>query len=93
MSDPSWRSPLLFLLAGVLLGGCGDDDGGETSLFAPRCVPGQSVACACTDGRSGAQLCATDGRAYGPCQCTQPAEGEGEFLVPGCVPGRAEACT
>jgi hypothetical protein len=32
------------------------------------CIPGQSVACACTSGLSGAQICRNDG-AYGACVC------------------------
>lgn len=35
---------------------------------APRCVPGASVPCACTDGQSGAQACAADGT-FGACAC------------------------
>lgn len=50
------------LLAGiVLLVGCGED--GST------CEVGQSIACACTDGRMGAQVCGSDGR-FGECECT-----------------------
>ncbi len=33
-----------------------------------RCTPGQSIACACSDGRSGAQVCEGDGT-YAACEC------------------------
>jgi hypothetical protein len=33
-----------------------------------RCTEGMSVACTCTDGRSGAQVCLADGT-YGACAC------------------------
>ncbi len=33
------------------------------------CLPGASLACACTDGRTGAQVCGDDGR-LSPCVCT-----------------------
>lgn len=49
------------------VGGYGGDDGVDE---VPRCVPGQSVACACTDGSSGAQTCADDGR-YRSCECDE----------------------
>lgn len=35
----------------------------------PVCVPGAQVACACVGGAMGAQVCAADGRALGPCTC------------------------
>jgi hypothetical protein len=37
------------------------------------CEPGASIECACTDGRTGAQVCRTDG--LGPCVCTGGAGG------------------
>jgi hypothetical protein len=33
-----------------------------------RCVPGQSAACACPEGRTGAQICGPDGT-FGACTC------------------------
>lgn len=35
---------------------------------AEGCVPGQQVACSC-GARSGSQVCADDGRRFGPCEC------------------------
>lgn len=56
------RGTLAFLtwitVAGAV-GGCG----GKSA-----CVPGQATACACSDGRSGAQVCGRDG-SYGACAC------------------------
>jgi len=42
-----------------------------TSTMAPSnlCVPGRSIECACSDGRTGAQVCDSDGH-YGTCTCT-----------------------
>ncbi len=34
-----------------------------------NCVPGASVACACTNGEAGAQVCTADGNGFGPCEC------------------------
>jgi hypothetical protein len=48
-----------FLSILVVLAGCE----GHTS-----CTPGQSAACACTDGTMGAQTCRSDG-SFDPCQC------------------------
>ncbi len=35
----------------------------------PGCVPGQSIACSCTNGQLGAQVCQPDG-SFGPCLCS-----------------------
>jgi hypothetical protein len=35
----------------------------------PACVPGQSVACACTNGLMGAQVCNPSGTGFGACEC------------------------
>ena len=45
-------------------------DGGATSDDVPRCVPGQTIACACATGLQGTQSCADDGR-YGSCVCQE----------------------
>jgi hypothetical protein len=45
-----------------------------------RCVPGASAACACTDGRMGAQICGEDGR-FAPCVCSGGGDG-GDAAVP-----------
>ena len=44
-------------------------DAGTSTVPSNLCVPGRSIECACTDGRSGAQVCDTDGT-YGACTCT-----------------------
>jgi hypothetical protein len=36
-----------------------------------RCTPGQSIACACVGGGTGAQICQTDGT-YALCDCSTP---------------------
>jgi hypothetical protein len=57
----------LALIAAVALVGCTDDP--------EACgVRGGSQACACSDGRSGAQLCLPEG-VWGHCECTGPFEG------------------
>jgi hypothetical protein len=50
----------VFPLVGVAPTGCGDS--------TPRCVPGQSIACA-GSGCNGHQVCAADGKTYGACLC------------------------
>ena len=46
----------------VVLAACGRTDTHN------RCMPGASVACACSNGTTGAQLCADDGR-FSTCSC------------------------
>jgi hypothetical protein len=41
-----------------------------TGNDVPHCLPGASVACICSDGRSGAQLCLESGAGLGACSCT-----------------------
>src|SRR6185369_12026360 len=36
---------------------------------APHCVPGASAPCACSDGKTGAQVCKSDGT-FEVCVCT-----------------------
>ncbi len=43
------------------------DDGGMDA-GVPGCIPGMSVACACEDGRMGAQVCRADGT-FAACRC------------------------
>src|SRR5262249_20263400 len=38
-----------------------------------RCTAGASLACACTDGRTGAQVCMADGT-LGPCACADEVD-------------------
>ncbi len=47
---------------------------------SPRCIPGMSAACACDDGRSGAQSCLADGT-YGACTCADPDAAAGDASV------------
>jgi hypothetical protein len=49
--------------------GDGGDDGGGGGGGGGACVPGQSIACACPNGDTGAQICNDDGASYGPCVC------------------------
>lgn len=53
---------VLLLIFFVLVGCDRDDD------EPPQCTPGAAVACACPDGRSGAQICQANG-AFAPCAC------------------------
>jgi len=54
---------IALLSAGLVWGGCGG--GGSPS----QCTVGASVACACTDGRTGAQVCKAD-HTLSACTCT-----------------------
>ena len=54
----------------LLFVGCGGGGAGGMGGSPGRaCVPGMSVACACTNGTQGAQVCTSDGTAYGACTC------------------------
>jgi hypothetical protein len=60
---------------------------GQGGKPAQACVPGQSVACACSSGAMGAQTCRPDGSGYDPCQCQSGGVGgaTGGSGSPGCV--------
>lgn len=47
--------------------GAGGDASGGGSMEA--CVPGAQVACACSGGAQGVQICADDGNGFGSCSC------------------------
>lgn len=49
-------------------GGAGGSPAGGSPITLPACIPGASVACACTDGSSGAQVCRADGT-FAECKC------------------------
>ena len=53
-------------LGGAVDAGCTSAPVGDA---AHACIAGASLPCACTDGRSGAQVCGDDGR-LGACVCT-----------------------
>jgi hypothetical protein len=59
-----------------LFAGCG----AGVSSHPGACTPGQSSACACTDGRMGAQVCQSDGT-YAACDCTGGGGGGGNKIV------------
>ena len=50
------------LLTCMALAGC-------SKAPAKNCTPGASTACACADGKAGAQLCSADGSQLAPCGC------------------------
>lgn len=50
---------------------------------APRCTPGATEICTCSNGTTGRQVCATDGT-LGPC---------GDCGTTGCTSGASQACT
>ncbi len=57
---------LFISLGGAVVGSC---TAAPTSDAPHACIAGASLSCACTDGRSGAQVCGDDGR-LGACICT-----------------------
>ena len=64
----------LVLLSGALLGvglGCASQPRGDGGVGPSGCVPGQSVACACVSGQTGAQTCKPEGT-FAPCSCEAP---------------------
>ncbi len=40
----------------------------------PACIPGAQVACACSRGRAGIQVCSDTGQSFAPCDCTDTVE-------------------
>lgn len=62
--------------------GANDVDGAADAPEVPTagCVPGMSIACACVDGRAGAQVCQPD-RTYAACVCATPDAGAGDASV------------
>lgn len=91
----------------VLLGllGCGSEEPGKTIIVheysdaGPNmiCVPGDQDACACPEEHIGFQVCADDGKTYGPCTCPMappPActvasdcPGASDCASPACIQG------
>src|SRR5690242_18465574 len=67
-----FRALLLSGTIALLAPGC--SSGGD----APRaCIPGASLACACPDGHTGAQVCSSDGSKLGSCVCSGGSAGTG----------------
>jgi WD40 repeat protein len=52
-------------------------------------MPGAALACACSDGRTGAQSCNTSGSGYGICDCTGPTSDGGTAGAGGYAGGAA----
>jgi len=44
--------------------------GSSSSGTSMTCIPGESRGCNCSDGRSGAQVCDSDGEGFGSCTCS-----------------------
>ena len=60
------RAAIGAVILGLVGASCGGGGGGTGNV----CVPGMSVACVCTNGTRGAQVCAADGDGYGACVCS-----------------------
>ena len=60
-----WFGGLVLGAAG-LVAACGSSGGTAAN---GGCTPGASVACTCPGGAPGAQICASDGKSLGTCQC------------------------
>ncbi len=72
----------------ALLLACPSDEGESD----PRCIPGESRECACSDGNKGRQLCEADGKSLAPCECQVVAKVPAPPAV-GALPGTADAGT
>lgn len=90
----------LFVL--LMVAGCGTNKDSSSEAYASdrsRCVPNQSITCACEDGKTGAQTCQSTGQAYGSCTCTQEAPephvstDDNDQPHSACVPGRSITCS
>ena len=75
-----WR--LLVIVCAAWLFACESDDDAE----ANACDAGDFVACSCTDGADGTQLCLPDGE-WADCQCAVTR------TVPCSAPGASFTCT
>lgn len=53
------------------------------------CTPGTTMVCTCADGRTGAQVCTSDGAGFGACSCGGVHTDGGTF----CSPGALQGCT
>lgn len=68
-----WR----IAMVAAVLAGCSVAPGGPDADVELVCTPGESRACACSSGASGAQICTDDGRRLGPCTCAELDGGTG----------------
>jgi hypothetical protein len=86
----------VLLCAGAIavLPACGEDscdvceECGDAGDAGTLCTPGASQACTCTDGSSGAQVCAGDGMSFESCICASP---DGDADVDTDVDGDADS--
>ncbi|MEN9558358.1 MAG: hypothetical protein RL141_727 [Candidatus Parcubacteria bacterium] len=82
---------LVCMSLGLSLGACMEGEEGDGQESPPvdaepeapptddtACDPGESRACACPDGRSGAQECRADLFGFQTCECTGPIPGANE---------------
>lgn len=61
---------ILLGLSLSVMAGCESDEGpSRPSSGGETCLPGETKACTCTSGSSGAQECKNDGLGMGPCMC------------------------
>ncbi len=88
--SPVFRRGVLF--SALLLVACPTPipvpDSGPSTPELPHCIPGLSAACGCTDGRTGAQVCTSEG-VFEMCTCTGEAPGP---TTGHCVPNQGVAC-
>jgi hypothetical protein len=89
---PAWQ--LASALACCALTACSptpaQNGAGLDAATVPKCIPGQSAACACVTGVVGAQTCQSDG-AYTPCACSG-GEGGVATMTRTCSTGQNMAC-
>jgi hypothetical protein len=65
------RTVLAAVISVGIVSGCGGGgSGGAAGSSGHACVPGASIACACTNATQGAQVCTPDGAGYGACTCS-----------------------
>lgn len=79
------RRWLWMVVVGLSGAGCG------APMPVPVCTPGETRACACTDGRSGSQRCTAFGDEFDVCICTASCTPDCAGLVCG-APRNAATC-
>lgn len=76
LSFSLWIPALLGSLA-ALGAACGSNSETGTSSGGPGCTPGAQSNCGCPGGGMGVQVCASDGRSFGACDCSGATGGTG----------------
>jgi hypothetical protein len=62
---------------GGAAGVAGEPGSGGAAGYEPRCLVPGSMSCSCGDGAMGISYCVSPHYGWGPCECSEPADGGG----------------